>query len=54
MVPLFKPYMPPNLSIGIEDILRSNHLMFSQHGVKFETILQEYIGQKKSTSSSII
>ena len=46
MVPLFKPYMPPNLSIGIEDILRSNQLMFSQHGVKFETILQEYIGQK--------
>ncbi len=47
MIPIFKPYMPGNISSGIEDILYSGKLSFGDRGVEFEEKLASYIGCEK-------
>jgi perosamine synthetase len=47
MIPIFKPYMPENLSSGIEDILYSGKLSFGEKGKEFEEKLASYIGNDK-------
>ena len=47
MIPIFKPYMPENISSGIEDILYSGKLSFGEKGKEFEEKLASYIGNDK-------
>lgn len=47
MIPIFKPYMPENLSSGIEKILYSGKLSFGDKGKEFEEKLASYIGNDK-------
>lgn len=47
MIPIFKPYMPENLSKGIEEILYSGKLAFGERGKEFEEKLSKYIGNEK-------
>jgi len=47
MIPIFKPYMPENLSSGIEEILYSGKLSFGDKGKEFEEKLASYIGNDK-------
>jgi dTDP-4-amino-4,6-dideoxygalactose transaminase len=47
MMPIFKPYMPKNLTEGIEDILYSGKLAFGENGRAFEEKLSSYIGNEK-------
>ncbi len=47
MIPIFKPYMPKNLSKGIEDILYSGKLAFGENGRNFEKKISDYIGNNK-------
>lgn len=47
MIPVFKPYMPQNISSGIEEILYSGSLAFGKYGKLFEQQLKEYTGNEK-------
>lgn len=47
MIPIFKPYMPEKLTLGIEEILYSGKLAFGDNGKEFENKLSNYIGNKK-------
>ena len=47
MIPIFKPYMPDDISSGIEDILYSGKLSFGEKGKEFEDKLSSYIGNDK-------
>ena len=47
MIPIFKPYMPENITSGIEDILYSSKLSFGDKGKEFEEKLAFYIGNDK-------
>ena len=47
MIPIFKPYMPENITSGIEDILYSDKLSFGNKGKEFEEKLASYIGNDK-------
>jgi len=47
MIPIFKPYMPEKLTLGIEEILYSGKLAFGLKGKEFEDKLSNYIGNKK-------
>ncbi|MDA7731461.1 aminotransferase class I/II-fold pyridoxal phosphate-dependent enzyme [Flavobacteriaceae bacterium] len=47
MIPIFKPYMPENITSGIEDILYSGKLSFGEQGKEFEEKLASYIGNDK-------
>ena len=42
MIPIFKPYMPENITSGIEDILYSGKLSFGEKGKEFEEKLLAY------------
>lgn len=44
MIPIYKPYMPENLIIGINEILYSGQLGFGKYGKQFESKLQSFIG----------
>lgn len=44
MVPIFKPYMPENLSEGINQILYSGQLAYGKFGKEFEKELSNFIG----------
>jgi len=44
MIPIYKPYMPENISTEINEILYSGQLGFGKYGKKFETQLQNFIG----------
>lgn len=44
MIPIFKPYMPENITSGIESILYSGKLSYGQKGREFEEKLGGYIG----------
>ena len=47
MIPIFKPYMPNDITSGIEDILYSGKLSFGEKGKEFEEKLASYIGNDK-------
>lgn len=47
MVPIFKPYMPENLSQGINEILYSGQLAFGKYGKEFEKTLSIFIDNPK-------
>jgi perosamine synthetase len=47
MIPIFKPYMPENITEGIEEILYSGKLAFGEKGREFEEKLASYIGNDK-------
>lgn len=47
MIPIFKPYMPKNISSGIEEILYSGKLSYGENGKKFEKKLAAFIGNDK-------
>ena len=47
MIPIFKPYMPENITSGIEDILYSGKLSYGDKGKEFEEKLGSYIGNDK-------
>ena len=47
MIPIFKPYMPENITSGIEDILYSGNLSYGEKGKEFEEKLSSYIGNDK-------
>jgi len=47
MIPIFKPYMPENITSGIEGILYSGKLSFGEKGKEFEEKLASYIGNDK-------
>ncbi len=44
MIPIYKPYMPENISTGINEILYSGQLGYGVYGRKFEAKLQNFIG----------
>ena len=47
MIPIFKPYMPENITSGIQDILYSGKLSFGDKGNEFEEKLASYIGNDR-------
>jgi len=47
MIPIFKPYMPENITTEIENILYSGKLSFGEKGKEFEEKLASYIGNDK-------
>ena len=47
MIPIFKPYMPENITSGIHDILYSGKLSYGVNGKEFEDKLSNYIGNNK-------
>ena len=49
MIPLFKPYMPPELP-ELENILHSGALAYGKWGKLFEQKLAEYIGESRITT----
>lgn len=44
MIPIYKPYMPENISADINEILYSGQLGYGKYGKQFESQLQSYIG----------
>lgn len=44
MIPIYKPYMPENISAEINEILYSGQLGYGKYGRKFESELQSFIG----------
>jgi dTDP-4-amino-4,6-dideoxygalactose transaminase len=44
MIPIYKPYMPQNVSSDINEILHSGQLGFGKYGKQFEQQLKDYIG----------
>lgn len=44
MIPIYKPYMPENISAEINEILYSGQLGYGKYGSKFESQLQSFIG----------
>lgn len=44
MIPIYKPYMPEDISTGINEILYSGQLTFGKYGKQFESQLQSFIG----------
>lgn len=44
MIPIYKPYMPSNISAEINEILYSGQLGYGKYGKEFERQLQSYIG----------
>ncbi|RKT01337.1 DegT/DnrJ/EryC1/StrS family aminotransferase [Chryseobacterium defluvii] len=44
MIPLFKPYMPQDISEGVNEILYSGQLAFGKWGKLFEQKLTEFLG----------
>jgi perosamine synthetase len=47
MIPIFKPYMPENITSEIEGILYSGKLSFGEKGREFEEKLASYVGNDK-------
>ena len=47
MIPIFKPYMPENITSGIEGILNSGKLSYGEKGKEFEEKLASYVGNDK-------
>lgn len=46
MIPLFKVFMPNEVSIGITDVLNSGQLAYGTHTKNFETKLRKYVGNE--------
>lgn len=46
MIPIYKPYMPQNISADINEILYSGQLGFGKYGREFESKLRSYIGSE--------
>lgn len=44
MIPIYKPYMPENISADISEVLYSGQLGYGKYGKQFESQLQSYIG----------
>lgn len=44
MIPIYKPYMPDNITLKLNEILYSGKLSFGSYGLAFENDLREYIG----------
>jgi dTDP-4-amino-4,6-dideoxygalactose transaminase len=52
MIPLFKVFMPNEVSMGIADVLNSGQLAYGTHTKDFETKLREYIGNENTLAIS--
>jgi perosamine synthetase len=48
MIPIFKPYMPEQITSEIEQILYSGNLSFGKMGNEFEQSISSYIGNKNT------
>lgn len=46
MIPIYKPYMPENITAEINEILYSGQLGYGKYGRKFECQLQGFIGRE--------
>ncbi len=46
MVPLFKVFMPDNVSDGLNKILHSGQLSYGEHTKDFERKLRKYVGNE--------
>ena len=44
MIQIYKPFMPENISDGINEILYSGQLAYGKYGREFENTLSEYVG----------
>lgn len=44
MIPIYKPYMPENITESINEILYSGQLAYGKHGKEFEKALSLFIG----------
>jgi dTDP-4-amino-4,6-dideoxygalactose transaminase len=44
MIPIYKPYMPPDLASELNDILYSGQLSYGNYGKQFERQLKDFIG----------
>lgn len=44
MIPLFKPFMPPNIDQELSKLLNSGNLGFGRYGLEFEKELKNFIG----------
>lgn len=47
MIPIFKPYMPEDITTGISEILYSGQLSYGKYGREFETRLGAFINNNK-------
>ncbi len=52
MIPIYKPYMPQNIGVEINEILYSGQLGFGKYGREFENKLQSFIGAEYVLSVS--
>lgn len=44
MIPIYKPFMPENITDGISEILYSGQLAYGKYGREFEKVLSQFIG----------
>ncbi|EJL74918.1 DegT/DnrJ/EryC1/StrS family aminotransferase [Chryseobacterium populi] len=44
MIPIYKPFMPENITTGINEILYSGQLAYGKYGKEFEKMLSQFIG----------
>lgn len=44
MIPIYKPFMPENITTGISEILYSGQLAYGKYGKEFEKMLSQFIG----------
>jgi len=52
MIPIYKPYMPENISEKVHDILYSGQLAYGKSGREFERLLSYFIGNEKIITTS--
>lgn len=52
MIPIFKPFMPEDIMIGIQEVLYSGQLAYGKYGKEFENSLINYIGNDKLITTS--
>lgn len=52
MIPIYKPYMPEKIEVGINEILYSGQLGFGKYGKAFESNLKSYLGAEYVLSVS--
>lgn len=52
MIPIFKPYMPSDITNELEKILYSGNLSYGKNGREFEKFIGDYIGNDKVVVTS--
>ncbi len=52
MVPLFKVFMPDDMTDGVNEILHSGQLSYGEHTKRFEEKLRTYVGNDKILTTS--